>query len=386
MDLPFPERGSSWDVLIAGAGPAGSMAAVELAQAGCEVLLIDRSRFPRQKVCGCCLNLAGISILGNARVDLPGRIPNLQGLDSVVFEVQGRSTSLRLPGGYAISRGLLDSVLAERASDVGAVFLDGTQGRLMSNRDECCRVKLTSGGREAIVEARVVLCADGLQGTFLNQFPEFEPIIGGSSRLGLSTIIESDSVTQPGPGLIRMAVGRAGYVGRVRLEEGSLAIAAAVDSRALAGSSPCQVVREILAEAAGLDVDLSQAKWQGTQRLTRSRPSLGGRNLFILGDAAGYAEPFTGEGMAWSLIQGKRIAPLAREALEGWNPSLLRAWEEDYRRIIGRRRSACRLLSLTLRSPTFCRGIVAAISVAPSLLNPLLMGMNRADLKGMGAP
>jgi NADPH-dependent 2,4-dienoyl-CoA reductase/sulfur reductase-like enzyme len=47
MDLPFPERGSSWDVLIAGAGPAGSMAAVELAQAGCEVLLIDRSRFPR---------------------------------------------------------------------------------------------------------------------------------------------------------------------------------------------------------------------------------------------------------------------------------------------------------------------------------------------------
>ena len=146
MDLPFPERGSSWDVLIAGAGPAGSMAAVELAQAGCEVLLIDRSRFPRPKVCGCCLNLAGVSILGNARVDLPGRIPNLQELDSVVFEVQGRSTSLRLPGGYAISRGLLDSVLAERASDVGAVFLDGTQGRLMSNRDERCRVKLTSGG------------------------------------------------------------------------------------------------------------------------------------------------------------------------------------------------------------------------------------------------
>ncbi len=386
MELPFPERGGLWDVLIAGAGPAGSMAALELAQAGCEVLLIERSRFPRQKVCGCCLNLAGVSILGNARVDLPGLFPRLQGLDAVVIEVQGRSTSLRLPGGYAISRGLLDSVLAERASDVGAVFLDGTQGRLMSNRDGRCRVKLTSGGSEAIVEARVVLCADGLQGTFLKRFPEFEPIIASQSRLGLSTIIESDSVTQPGPGLIRMAVGRAGYVGRVRLEEGSLAIAAAVDSRALAGSSPCQVVRKILAEAAGLDVDLSQAKWQGTQPLTRSRPALGGRNLFILGDAAGYAEPFTGEGMAWSLIQGKRIAPLAREALEGWNPSLLKSWEEDYRRIIGRRRSACRLLSLTLRSPTFCRGVVAALSVAPNLLNPLLMGMNRADLKGMGAP
>ncbi|HEY7428386.1 MAG TPA: FAD-dependent oxidoreductase, partial [Gemmataceae bacterium] len=46
----------TWDVVVVGAGPAGAMAAHELARRGCAVLLVDRAAFPRWKVCGCCLN------------------------------------------------------------------------------------------------------------------------------------------------------------------------------------------------------------------------------------------------------------------------------------------------------------------------------------------
>ena len=56
--------GRVWDVLVIGAGPAGAVAAREVARRGARVLLADRSAFPRGKVCGCCLNgsaLAGMS-------------------------------------------------------------------------------------------------------------------------------------------------------------------------------------------------------------------------------------------------------------------------------------------------------------------------------------
>ena len=53
----------TWDALVIGAGPAGSVAARELARRGCRVLLVDKATFPRPKVCGCCVNGAAIRAL-----------------------------------------------------------------------------------------------------------------------------------------------------------------------------------------------------------------------------------------------------------------------------------------------------------------------------------
>ena len=69
---PRPRRaapdiaGTSWDVVVVGAGPAGSMAALEIARRGPSVLLVDKARFPRYRVCGCCLNGRALSLLGSA--------------------------------------------------------------------------------------------------------------------------------------------------------------------------------------------------------------------------------------------------------------------------------------------------------------------------------
>ena len=58
----------TWDAVVVGAGPAGSMAALGLARAGAAVLLVDRATFPRPKVCGCCLNGAALAALRSACV------------------------------------------------------------------------------------------------------------------------------------------------------------------------------------------------------------------------------------------------------------------------------------------------------------------------------
>jgi choline dehydrogenase-like flavoprotein len=113
------------DVIVIGAGPAGSTAAYRLARAGADVLLLDRARFPRDKPCG-----GGVT--GRAARLIPFSI------DSVVEHVVTHA-DLRLRYGrthargsgmplvYMTQRRLLDQHLAERAADAGADFRDGVR-------------------------------------------------------------------------------------------------------------------------------------------------------------------------------------------------------------------------------------------------------------------
>ena len=113
-----------WDVIVVGAGPAGSVTARELARRGRRVLLVDKAIFPRMKVCGCCLNSAAIRTLerlGLAHV-LEGAIP----LDRVRIAAGARSADVNLPRGMALSREVLDARLVEAAIEAGAEFRPGT--------------------------------------------------------------------------------------------------------------------------------------------------------------------------------------------------------------------------------------------------------------------
>ena len=63
---------------------------------------------------------------------------------------------------------------------------------------------------------------------------------------------------------------------------------------------------------------------RGTASLTRQTRPIAGERFFVLGDATGYIEPFTGEGMAWAMVSGQAIAPLVRQGIKYWEPSLPR--------------------------------------------------------------
>src|SRR5579875_1062956 len=96
-----PSSHSTWDAVVIGAGPAGAMAARELAVGGAHVLLVERRDFPREKVCGGCLNGHALAVLRSAGLEgLPGCTEGVP-LRSFRLGVRGRSARLDLPAGVA---------------------------------------------------------------------------------------------------------------------------------------------------------------------------------------------------------------------------------------------------------------------------------------------
>jgi flavin-dependent dehydrogenase len=102
-----------------------------------------------------------------------------------------------------------------------------------------------------------------------------------------------------------------------------------------------------------------------------------GPRWFAVGDAAGYVEPFTGEGMAWAVAGAVAVAPLAARGVASWDNRLVAEWSAAHRRLIGNRQFACRVVSRGLRSPLVCRLAVRGLSLVPSLAGPVVRSLNR---------
>ncbi len=120
----------TWDAVVVGAGPAGAMAAHELARRGCGVLLVDRATFPRWKVCGCCLNGHALATLRAAGLgELPaqgGAVP----LNSIRLAAAGRIARVPLSSGVSLSRETFDAALVSAAIRAGTAFMPLTHATL----------------------------------------------------------------------------------------------------------------------------------------------------------------------------------------------------------------------------------------------------------------
>ncbi|MWJ28681.1 FAD-dependent oxidoreductase [Halomonas sp. ZH2S] len=373
-----------WDVIVVGAGVAGSVMAYRLARRGFSVLLVEKSVWPRHKACGGCLNAATLHALNEAGLeDVASTAPIYSRLRLASGK---RQAVLGLPVGRAVSRRTLDARLVERAIDAGACFLPTTHASLTNTQGadtpafsrECRPVVLDNATDRVTLGARLVIGADGLGSRLLRGDSVKVRHVDKTSRIGLGTTL-AEAPAFYYPDTIHMACGRHGYVGLVRVEGGQLNIGAALDPAWVkqCGGPTFAVVHLLQASGFALFDSLYEANWQGTPRMKRSHPCLGGERLLLVGDAAGYVEPFTGEGMGWALAGAAAIEPLALDAIQQWQPGLVRQWTARHARIIGKRQRTCWRVSALLRHPRLMATLLPLVNAVPTLAAPLTIGLNR---------
>lgn len=390
-----------WQVLVIGGGPAGAAAALRLAAGGARVLLVDRGGMPRWKVCGCCLSVAAVQELQllDCGMGDDSALPfDAVPLESVCVAHGGRSAVLPLPGGGVVSREVLDAGLVAAAIAAGCHWLpqahvasidDGAAGSQQVTATLTMRPPADAIMTSHVITADRIVLATGLADhvriatldpACVSHTPEDARRIAADNRIGLGATLPAHAADLPFGELV-MAVGRDGYCGVVRLEDGRLDIAAAVSRESLGrGADPGRVVAAIVAAAVGRSslpmpttATLSAAAFRATPPLTRSAPLISGPRGQILrcGDAAGYVEPFTGEGIGWALASGRLVAEALLDDEPGAgaplrSPAAAAArYRESHHRRIAAVHARCRRVALALRRPGVVMAAVQAARVAP---------------------
>lgn len=363
----------TWDCLVVGAGPAGSFAARSLARAGKSVLLVDAKAFPREKVCGGCVNHCAQGVLKSADLD---RLIVKQ-VDPLVIDririVCGRSqANWQLPTPiWSVRRSQFDLALMQAAAEAGAEFLGSTSARILSLDAESPvrRVMLKStGSPDTEIAARIVLCADGLQHSSLIDHPQFNSNIEPRSRIGIQATLShfTDNVFAAP---LTMAIGDVGYVGLAALKGDEMQIAAALDPDRLTSFNRPAVPVEAILRQSGLIVPdgLHDAHWMGTPPFSRQSATIAGPRLFLIGDAIGYVEPFTGEGMACALKSAQAVIPLVLSAVDQWQPQFIEQWQATVGREIGQYQWLCRNVSRLLHYPAATKAALMLCNRIPPM-------------------
>lgn len=385
-----------WNAIVIGAGPSGAIAAAQLALQHKKVLLIDKMHFPRAKVCGCCVNKAAADALLKAGLYSILKDSNANPIREIEYCEGHKRVLLPLSGGSILSRDYFDAELVKAAIERGADFLPGHSAKVLSLHAGNASVRVQLGDSIQELQAKIVIVADGLSGHTLDNLAHFSCDVERGSRFGAGALLlpptfdpahvsglndqtqGCDVFDYYKAGRIYMSCSEYGYVGVALLEDGRIDVAAALDrdfSRAQNG--PAQAAAAIL-RSADLPIPngLEAAHWMGTDSLTRRRRNIAGTRLFVVGDAAGYAEPFTGEGIAWALWSGLAASSIAARAVIKWNDHMVQEWEAVHADLIRRRHKRSKLISKALRSETVRKITVGILASIPSLANPILSSVS----------
>jgi menaquinone-9 beta-reductase len=372
--IDFSRLGQHWEVVVIGAGPAGSITASELCKRGKKVLLVDKADFPRYKVCGCCLSETAISILGQCQLQALPAALNAVPLKELRLFAGGSQASLPLGSGFAISRQSFDCAIIEAAITSGADFLPQTLAYVGELTTDGRQIELVQDSRTLQTSASYVVLADGLNGSSLKKSKLLPAHVAHNSRIGAGTVATDFPHDFYTNGTIYMACGPGGYVGLVRLENGQLDIACALDTDFVRQQGGAGIAAQHLINTASLPSipNLAQLDWHGTPQLTRHR-TVSAARIFVTGDSASYAEPITGEGMAWALATGRAVVPFVLAALSGGNDEFAASsWQKHHAQLTTSKQRTSRILGCILRQPQLVELAAKLINFMPALAAPIV--------------
>lgn len=364
-----PELNRIWDVVIVGAGVAGATLALQCSRQGMSVLLVEKRTFPRQKVCGGCLSLSAVNSF--ERLGLINSVNSLvpQAIDKLEISFEKKKTSIAIPKVLAIQRGELDRILVESACRQGAVFLDTCTAYRTWTSNDHRSVVIKYRMETFVVRGKIVVIATGLAGVLENE-RELRSSVSNESRIGYGTVVASSRQTEENA--VRMIIGEDGYVGIVRCGPQHINIAACINRPSVRPKSTFTAVVDLLGNSNTYVENLAGERWVGTPCLSHSLKTLSWERIFVIGDAAEYSEPFTGQGIGWALTASMTLMPYITSHLQLSPANQWEVWSNCYKNLLNRQQRFSRALSFFLHRPFLTKMSLRATRQMPGLTELLL--------------
>ncbi len=351
---------AGYDLIVAGAGPAGSACAITAARAGLRVLLLEKDRFPRQKVCGEFVSAESLELLGGLLGE--AGLSTHPAVASARFFVDGKCLRLPLaPCARSVPRFEMDAALFHAAREAGASALEGAAILEVRRVEQAFLVRTA----QETFSARAVVNTTG-RWSKLTQFDA----AGQQRWLGLKAHFTE---AQP-PGSVDLYFFPGGYCGVTPVDDRT------VNACAMVRAEAARSLEEVFA----LDPELRRRSrgWQPlfptvtTSPLYFREPETESDGMFLAGDAAGFIDPFAGDGISLALQSGSLAAERLVPFLRG--ESSLEEAHRQYRAAYRKRfapafRNAARLRS-AFSAPRWLRSAALAVAGVPGVGRMLVRG------------
>ena len=367
------------DVAIAGAGPAGALAATILARAGVRVRLFDRAKFPRHKLCGDTLNPGALGVL-REHVDVASLIDRSDPIEGMLLTgprgVTVHATYGRGIVGRAITRDVLDQWLIARAIEAGASFEENVTVKEAALSDNRVSGLVVANGRVTTHPSKLVIAADGRRSALaIGRGLAHQPRRPRRWAIG-GYFTGVTGLTRRG----EMHVRQGHYIG-VAPVPGGLTNACLVVPHGEGDTpfgSPAEMLRRHLEADPDLRVRFTNAKPIAPPvtlgPMAFETTAAGEPGLLLAGDAAGFIDPMTGDGLHFALKGAELAAGVVLEVLSG------KISVDHAHRALARRRSQTfvtkwrfnRALRALVSSPRGVSGAAVAAAIAPSVFERII--------------
>lgn len=361
------------DVIVVGAGPAGTAAAADLAARGHRVVLVDRAVFPRDKPCGDYCNPGAVGLLAAMGL-LPRLAEDGAGvIDAMTVAAQdGTTFTAPFPSGCGmlLRRARLDALLLRRAERTGVAIVEDYRVDAVA-LDGAVEIRDERAGRRPL-RGTLLIAADGMRSTIARRLGLLRHLPDGRFTVG------AYFSGAGGPPAGELHLGQGFYGGVARFGDGTANVCLALPRALLRGRS-AQGAFEAAVRALPALIE-RMAGWRRERPFRVTGPvgfaarTVAAERTLLAGDAAGQVEPLTGQGIAFALRSGFLVAEDAHAALLAGDLSASALRRHALRRaqaFARKIRLSRAVVALALR-PRLAPALVRRLAARPDLARRLL--------------